>query len=160
MKKLAKISLFVLIITSIGFFNIGGCGGGGGGGGNNGGGGVVLGPCPMPALNSNFGKFNYFFIDIIDQDNIGEIAVISDGVEVMIELTAPGLDDSFLFFADVLGPNDCSINEVTVVSGGPVLGASGTCERVAGGLQFALTGVTIGDLEIPSLLGDCVGPEN
>jgi len=78
----------------------------------------------------------------------------------MIELTAPGLGDSLLFFADVLGPEDCSIKEVTVVSGGPILEASGTCERVAGGLQFALEGVTVGDLEIPSLLGNCVGPDN
>lgn len=155
MKKFIKVAMFILLFTGLGLFNIGGCGGGGGGNGGGGGGGnIILGQCPMPALNTNFGNFNYFFADITGE-TIGEIFVYSNGNQVTIDLTTPGLDGVLIFFADVLGPDDCSITGVTAEGSDVVLQASGSCERVAGGLQFALDGVEVGELVIPNLLGDC-----
>ena len=153
MKKLVKISLFVVLFTSIGLFNIGGCGGGNGGG--NGGGVILSGPCPMPTLNSDFENFNYSFVDLINE---GLIVVMSNGVEVIIEYTEAGRDDIAVFFADVLGPEDCSITGISL-NNSPVSPASGNCQRLNEGQQFSINGLIVNGVEQPNAQGSCIGPQ-
>lgn len=75
MRRIIKMSLFILLFAGLGLFNIGGCGGGGGGG--------FVFECELPPLNSDFSDLVFIFFDPSTGLTMG---VSSDGEVVDIAL--------------------------------------------------------------------------
>lgn len=144
MRRLFKMSLFVLLFVSLGLFNIGGCGGGGGGGGGNGG------FCNMPGLTNDFSDRAYFFVDFLRAADIG---VTSDGELAAISLSPFSSSDILVLVADVISQNDCLITGIT--DGNIILPATGTCERRVNGEEFRIDNLSAVGVDFSLLQGFC-----
>ena len=104
----------------------------------------------MPPLNTDFGNFVYFFLDLINQVELG---VASEGQGMAFSLFDIGTTDGVFFIGEVTGPNSCNVTGVTDLD--IILPASGTCERQDDGGFFVINDLNAVGVFVTQIVGAC-----
>lgn len=143
MRRIIKMSLFILLFAGLGLFNMGGCGGGGG-----------VDPvfeCELPPLNSDFSDSVFIFFDPFTGLTMG---VSSDGE--VVEIALVDLEEIVVgAIATPISAFACLIFEGGII-GEDLFDASGSCARSDDAELFSIFDFFILDvLIVEEAIGVC-----